>query len=144
MMNLARIFLSAACAFGVAALPACSVAVEPSPLPPVAPPLVDQGSLTVQWLVAGTSDAAVCARYGLADTQVVVYDASGAPVSRDTAPCGLFRVTIPLDEGTYTADVTMLDRRGRAVSSTKTLEAIEIIAGTDLAINLDFPLDSLR
>jgi hypothetical protein len=140
-MKLARILVLAGCALGATSLSACAVAVEPAP-PSVVP--VDQGTLTVQWLVAGGSDAALCVRYGLVDTQVVVYDASGAPVSRDTTSCSDFRVTIPLDEGTYTADVTMLDRRGRAVSSTKTLEAIEIIAGTDLAINLDFPLESLR
>lgn len=139
MMKLAWLWGAAACA-----LAGCSVALEPVAEPPPVVAPAAEGSLTVRWLVAGTNDAAVCDHYGLDAVQIITYDAAGRPVSRDAPPCGSFSVTIPLPEGTYSADVVMLDRSRRAVTSPKTLDAIEIVAGTDLAINMDFPLDSIR
>lgn len=120
------------------------MAVEPIDLPPPVVVPETTGTLTVRWLVAGTRDGAVCAHYGLEEVAVVVYDETGRPVVRGTAPCAGFSMTIELPEGTYSADVDVSDYRGRRATDTKTLHAIEIVRGTDLAINLDFPLDSLR
>ncbi|APR85714.1 Hypothetical protein A7982_11063 [Minicystis rosea] len=144
-MNLASVLLSAACVLGAAAISGCTVSVEPgAPLPP--PPVAiatRSGEITVNWLVAGSSSPSACAYYRATEMEVVIYDSTGQPVVRETTPCGNFSITLPLDEGTYSADVTLLDRRGRVVSSTKTVQALEVIGGTNLAVNIDFPRDSL-
>jgi len=143
-MNLASMVVSAACALG--ALSGCVMSVEPigEPGPPVIELPAGSGSVTLNWLVAGTTSAAVCAQYDAAELELVLYDATGRPVTRALTPCGSFTVSVGLPEGTYTADAALLDAGGRSVSTTKTLEAIEVVAGTDLAINLDFPSSSLR
>jgi hypothetical protein len=143
-MNLAIVMVSAACAIG--ALAGCSVSVEPMGVP--GPPTMElpagDGSMTVNWLVAGTTSPDVCSQYGARQMEIVVYDSTGRPVTRMTEPCGSFSTSIPLPEGTYSADVTLLDAGGGTVSTTKTLSAINVIAGTDLAINVDFPSSSIR
>jgi len=145
MMNLACALISFACALGAAALPGCALSVEPidGVPPPVGVPSRD-GEVTVNWLVAGDSAPVMCARYGAVAMALVVYAASGRPVLHQSAPCGTFTITVSLPEGTYSADATLLDARGRKLSTTRTIDAIEVVAGTNLAINLDFPADSLR
>lgn len=138
-MKLGWVVIPAVCALGALG---CSVAVEPIDVPVVVP--ATTGTLTMRWLVAGTRDGAVCAHYGLEEVDVVVYDPSGRPFARDTAPCARFEMTMELPEGVFSADVDIRDRRGRRATTTKTLHALEIIRDTDLAVNLDFPLDSIR
>jgi hypothetical protein len=48
-----------------------------------------------------------------------------------------------LPDGSYTADVTLVDSAGNSRSVTKPLQAIEVVAGTDLAIDVDFPSSSI-
>src|SRR5512140_2147873 len=108
-MNLACVLVSAACALG--ALSACSVAVEPigEPVPPPVGVVVPaaMGTLTVNWLVGGTTDPAACVQYGAMAMQIAVYDASGAEITRQTAACGSFTITVPLPEGTYSVDAIL-------------------------------------
>jgi hypothetical protein len=143
-MKLASVMVLSACALG--AFSGCSVSVEPigEPGPPAIVVPTGAGSMTLNWLVAGSTNPAVCSQFGASQMEIVVYDASGRPVTRMTEPCGNFTASIALPEGTYTADATLLDAAGRAVSTTKTLEAINVIADTGLTINLDFPSDSIR
>lgn len=142
-MKLASVMVLAACALG--AFSGCSMSVEPIGVP--GPPTIvlptGDGSMTVNWLVAGSTSPAVCSQYRATQTEIVVYDERGRPVTRETYPCGTFSTSIPLPEGIYSADVTLLDAGGRSVSTTKTLRAINVIEGTDLAINVDFPPDSM-
>lgn len=133
------IFLAAALAAGTV-LSGCALSVEPFPPPVVGSSI---GTVTVNWLVQGRSDPAACAEVGATRMEVVVYDANGRPVARETAWCGDFSLTMPLPEGDYTADATLIDARWNRVTTTKTLRAIDVIPDTDLAINLDFPSGSL-
>jgi hypothetical protein len=117
----------------------CSITAEPPTI--VAP--ASTGTLTVRWTVAGSVRPSMCGTFGATHLEVVVYDESGAEVTRATSPCAGFSVTLPLPDGTYSADVTLIDPAGGARSVTKPLHAIEIISGTDLAIDLDFPQSSI-
>jgi hypothetical protein len=120
----------------------CSVTAEPFVTAP-APAPVPAGTLTVRWTVAGSVRPDLCGAFGATHLEVVVYDETGAEVTRTTPPCGGFSVTIPLPDGTYSADVTLIDPAGGARSTTKPLQAIEVVAGTDLAIDVDFPQSSI-
>lgn len=139
-MKLAWIMFPALCALGTAALSGCSVALEPE----IVLPREETGSVTVNWLVAGSSHPLACARFGAEEMELVVYDEDRRPVARETASCRSFSISLSLPEGRYTADVRLLGAGQRSASTSRTLEDIDIVAGTDLAINVDFPADSLQ
>lgn len=125
-------------AFPVAcAVAGCSLAVEPTITIPPEEPEADTGSVTVNWLVGGSSNPAACAQLGAREMELVIYDRNDRPVSRETASCESFTISVSLPEGRYSADVRMLGG-GQGTGARKTLEDIDVIAGTDLAINVDF------
>jgi hypothetical protein len=117
----------------------CTVTTEP----PVVVTPAPTGTLTVHWTVANSVDPSACSAYSATDLEVVLYDESGTQVTSATGPCEGFALTIPLPEGSYSADVTLVDPNGTARSTTKPLQALSIIAGTDLAVDLDFPSTSI-
>jgi hypothetical protein len=143
-MHLAKLVLGLGTSALVALFTAgCAVTVEGPPTPvPVEQP-ASMGSLTVRWLVAGTTSASVCEGYRASTLHLAVFDANGRRAATTDAPCESFAVSLSLPEGTYTADAMLVDVNGRAVSTTKTLRAIEVVSGTDLAIDLDFPAASM-
>lgn len=118
----------------------CSVAVSPSP--PVGVETAAMGTMTLRWTVTGTTSPSACAAYGATLLEVVVYDAAGNEVAHANQGCGAFGITLDLPDGTYTAEVTLIDSAGNARSVTKPLHAIEVVTGTDIAIDLDFPAAS--
>jgi hypothetical protein len=101
------------------------------------------GTLTVRWLVAGTTDPGACASAGADALELVVYDAAGTEVATAKEPCESFSLTLSLPEGAYSADATLIDVGSNARSVTTRLNAIRVSAGTDLAIDVDFPGASL-
>lgn len=130
-----------------ATLMGCTLGVEGGIQGGVGPPPVTvpaaTGTLTVRWLVAGTTNPSVCDSYGATTMELVVYDAAGNEVTRVNAPCASFALTLTLLEGTYTADATLVDARSNARSVTKALLAIDVVAGTDIAIDIDFTSTSI-
>jgi hypothetical protein len=130
--------ISFLCALAAPAM-GCSIAV--SPTPPIA--LAGEGTVTVRWLVTGTTDPRMCDAYGATTLELILYDASGNEYARANAPCDAFYVSVPLPEGTYSAEVTLVDPRSNARSVTRPLEVIDVIAGTDLAIDIDFTASSM-
>jgi len=116
----------------------CTVGVVTPPVEMAA-----TGTLTVTWLMAGTTDASLCAGYGARSLELAVYDEAGNEVTTVDTPCESFSTTVELPEGTYTADATLVDAASRAKSVTKPLSGIDIVAGTDLTIDLDFPTGSM-
>ena len=140
-MYLAKLVIPlSACALAAATL-GCTVGVEA----PVGPPVTTAaaGTLTVRWLVSGTTDPSMCDANRASTLELVVYDAAGTQVATATAPCESFSLTLPLSDGTYSADVTLIDPAGNSRSVTKPLSAVEIVTGTDLAIDVDFPSNSI-
>lgn len=118
---------------------ACTVGVEGPPV--VVPAAI--GTLTVTWLVAGTSDPSMCSAYGASAMEVVVYDAAGQEVTTVQPSCSDFAVTLELPEGTYTAEATLVDSASGARSVTKPISTFDVVDGTDIAIDLDFPASSM-
>lgn len=100
------------------------------------------GALTVNWTIAGTVDPAACALSGADAFELVVYDDFGRFVTEAEAPCESFFISIELDDGFYSADATLVDVFDGAVTVTAPLENLDIIADTELVIDLDFPSSS--
>jgi hypothetical protein len=125
------------------AAPAMGCSVAFSPAPPPIELAAGEGSMTVHWSVVGTFDPAQCDAFGATTMEVIIYDASGHEFAHANAPCDAFSVSVPLPEGTYSAEATLIDPVANARSVTKPLQAIQVVAGTDLAIDLDFPPGSM-
>jgi hypothetical protein len=115
--------------------------VEPTGGPPPPVPPAD-GTVTVTWSLDLQHDPGLCVQFGATHLELVVYDAQGRRVDKVTAPCQEFAVTDPLPEGTYTAEVTLIDPGSNARTVTKTIQDIQVVAGTDEQIAIDFPSSS--
>jgi hypothetical protein len=100
------------------------------------------GSLMVEWTVDGQQSGLDCADLGVDRLEIVIYDSSGAEVDEIEPFCESFAVAVDLEEGRYFADVTLVDSLDRAATLTETIERIVIIAGTELNVEVDFPIDS--
>jgi hypothetical protein len=137
MHQLTLVLPMLACAFGGAG---CSVTATREP--PVVTVSPATGSLTLRWHFNGVDDPAVCSAYAATTLELVVYDETGSQVTTVNAPCETLSVSLALQDGTYSADATLVDAAGNSRTLTKPLHAIEVVAGTDIAIDLDFPSGS--
>ena len=103
----------------------------------------DDGLLTVQWSLDDTFDQDACLDYGARTIELVIYDRYDDVVEHFEARCGDFAASIELEDGAYGLDATLLDRSGRAVTTTLELE-VDVFEGEETFVDIDFPLDSLR
>jgi hypothetical protein len=133
------VVFAAACALG-ALSSGCSTEISAGP--PVVVP-VASGRLTVLWTIQGSTSPAACAAVGADALALDVYDVTGAPVDTFHGNCEDFAISVDLPEGDYSADATLVDVADRSVSTTLTLNAIRIVAGTELTIDTDFPGSSI-
>ena len=100
------------------------------------------GSLTVEWTIDGQTNPADCADFAVDRLELVVYTGSDELVDEFEPLCESFSVTVDLFEGYYYGDATLVDSFDGAATFTEPLEDIDIVAGTDLVISVDFPVDS--
>lgn len=100
------------------------------------------GTLTVNWSIDGLSDPIDCEDFGVDRLELVIFDLAGDEVAELSPFCESFGVSVDLPEGSYFADVTLVDSFDRAATLTETLDALDIIGGTELAVGVDFPIDS--
>jgi hypothetical protein len=100
------------------------------------------GTLTVEWTIDGTQNPLDCVDLNVDRLELSIYSPDGRLVDEVEPYCESFGVSVDLLDGVYTADVTLVDSFDDAVTFTSTLDDIDIIAGTDLAIDVDFPIDS--
>lgn len=100
------------------------------------------GTLTVNWSIDGLTDPIDCEDFGVDRMEVVIFDLAGDEVAELEPFCEAFGVSVDLPEGSYFADVTLVDTFDRAATLTETLDALDIIGGTDLTVGVDFPVDS--
>lgn len=100
------------------------------------------GTLTVNWSIDGLRDPFDCEDFGVDRLELVIFDLAGDEVDELEPFCESFGISVDLPEGSYFADVTLVDSFDRAATLTETLDALDIIAGTDLTVGVDFPVDS--
>jgi hypothetical protein len=102
----------------------------------------DVGTLTIDVTLDGTKDPIACADYGATDIELVVYDSRGTEVAEDYAPCEDFAISVDLHDGVYSADVTLVDAANKAVTTTLPIDDVDVRAGKELVIDVDFPKGS--
>ena len=104
----------------------------------------DEGTLLVDWTLDDSDDSRVCDDFGARDLELAIFDDRDRIVDRFRAPCDDFAVEIDLLDGVYSIDATLLDRSGGDVTTTVSVDEIDVYAGDETPIHIDFPLDSIR
>jgi hypothetical protein len=127
---------------GALALGACGCADSEDEAPIVVVPR-ELGSLTVQWSIFGRADRFDCSDVGADRFELLIYDDFGVFFTEAEGPCQTFEFSIDLPTGSFSADATLVDAFDRALSTTTTLEALDIIVDTDLVVSVDFPPGSI-
>jgi hypothetical protein len=106
--------------------------------------IVDSSApLTVRWTIDGTVDSGACAFYRADLFELVVLDIDGGVVAELTTPCEEFQISLELLEGSYDADATLIDVLDRPVTITEQLDDLRVIPGTELVVDVDFPVQSI-
>jgi hypothetical protein len=99
------------------------------------------GTLEVFWTIDGATDPFDCADFGVDRMELQIYD-GGRLVDEFEPFCEDFGISIDLFDGIYDGTATLVDSFDNAATVPEPLEAIDIIAGTTLTIDIDFPIDS--
>lgn len=124
----------------LALLSGCSVDAGVSAGTTVAPDAT--GTVTVLSSIEGSTNPSECDFVGATGLELAVYEGS-RPVTTVTADCYDFQISVALADGVYNADATLLDQNGQPVSTTLTLDELNVVAGTDLQVDIDFPSSSI-
>jgi hypothetical protein len=114
-------------------LPGCIIVDDDDP-----PPLV--GTLTVEWSIGGAQDPLDCIDFGV-DRLELVISGPGEDIEVE-AVCEDFITSVDLYEGRYVADATLVDSFDRAATLTQPIDDVDVIDGTELILEVDFPLGS--
>ena len=99
------------------------------------------GTLEVLWTIDGHTDPIDCADFAADRLELQIYD-GGRLVNEFEPFCEDFGVSVDMFDGVYDGTATLIDSFDDPVTTVEDLEAIDIIAGTTLTIDVDFPLGS--
>jgi hypothetical protein len=123
------------------ALTGCTGQIAFQPTPGVVPEQA-AGRVTVEFSVSGTQDPAICGAHAATELEVVVYDDAGQPVTTAYGPCEGFAVSLDLPEGRYQAQATLVGPDRQPITTTLPLQDLDVVAGTELTVQADFPANS--
>lgn len=107
--------------------------------PTASVPRVGVGVLEQAWTIEGSTDPALCARYGADLMRVVVLDEGDNIQATEFAPCDAFVMRPPLVAGNYTGNATFLTAAGGPVSATLPLPPFVIVDEGTTRQLIDFP-----
>jgi len=100
------------------------------------------GTLTIEWTIDGQTNPDDCAAFGVDRFELVLYEGGDYVVDEVEPLCEAFSISVDMVDGLYYGDATLVDSFDRAATVTLPIDDIDIIAGTDLVIPVDFPIDS--
>ena len=132
-----------ACAAAAFSLSQCVVNPDSgSGSPSASPPTSSStGAISVLSSIGGTTQTSSCGMVGASALELAVFEGPDH-YTTVTSPCTDFQITVTLPEGDYNADATLLDSQSRPVSTTLTLYDLRVISGTNLKVEVDFPMSS--
>jgi hypothetical protein len=99
------------------------------------------GTLTIDWSLDDSFDPDACDDYDARYIELAIYEGRDE-VALLQPRCDDFEISIDLPDGEYSLDATLLDRSERAVSTTLSLDDIDVYEDLETPISIDFPLDS--
>lgn len=120
--------------FGLTMVPGCLVVDDDDDPDPI-------GTLEVLWTIDGRTDPVDCLDFGVDRLELRIYD-RGDLIDEIEPFCEDFGVALDMFDGVYDGEATLVDSFDRVVAVPEPLDNIDIIAGTTLTIDIDFPLDS--
>jgi hypothetical protein len=104
--------------------------------------VVGDGLVTVDFTIDGATDARDCALSGADSIDVVITTSDGLVAGESRDACGAFTTSVDVAPGSYYGDATLLDRSGRAVTTTVDLGHFFVHRDTEVIVDADFPADS--
>jgi hypothetical protein len=104
----------------------------------------DEGTLAIDWTLDDSFDPRACDDFEARDLELVIYDDRDHVVDRISVACDDFSADIDLLDGVYSIDATLIARSGDDVTTTVSVDNIDVYAGDDTPVHIDFPLDSIR
>jgi|GEM_PF-1927087 len=102
------------------------------------------GMLQLDWTIASSPAASLCASYGAVNISFSLFDANGnAYGSANVSSCSAqTAIVYAITPGTYNVTAKMLDANGQTITTTATATSVIITAGTKTEQAFDFPLSS--
>lgn len=102
----------------------------------------DLGTLTVEWTLFGDDAPVDCRATGSDRLEIAIYDVFDDHVTTLYPHCDEFEISLSLEEGTYAAELTLVDSFNESVTTTQIIEDLDVIEDLDLALSVDFSPDS--
>ena len=99
------------------------------------------GWLSIDWSLDDSLDPDACDHYDAYETELILYE-DGHEIEHFSPRCEEFELSIDLHDGEYSLDATLIDGHGDPVTTTLSLDDIDVYEGHETRISLDFPLDS--
>lgn len=98
------------------------------------------GSLTVQWTISGRREPLDCGGLGIDRFRVSLTAVGGTATEPWDAPCDAFQTSLDLSPGAYSGEAVMVDRLDRPVTLSLPLDEVEVVAGREALVAIDFPM----
>jgi hypothetical protein len=101
-----------------------------------------RGEAVVHWTIDGATDPTACVLNGADRVEIHAIDAWGHTSASATPACTAFTTSLWLDDGWYHVDATLIDGRGRAVSTTTSAGPFEVVHDERGYVQVDFGFDA--
>jgi hypothetical protein len=125
----------------LAALPACTATVEPTPTAVIVP-TETTGTVIIDWTIRSGTDPGDCALAGAAALQIHIVTIDVVDAGTYEQDCGAFSTSIALAPGTYQASALLVDFAGGARTTSVAIQPFTVFGADVLTIPIDFPADS--
>lgn len=86
---------------------------------------IENSSIELNWTLLDTTDPASCDAAGADSMQLLLFE-EGFPLEKQQVPCEQFTLETFVLPGDYTAEMTLLNSAGNAVSGTKRIETFTV------------------
>lgn len=102
----------------------------------------DSGVLTVAWTIENYNEPSDCAFYGVDRLELAIYDIFNDEVTTTYPLCEDFAVSVVLPEGLYSIDVTLVDSFNESVTTTTSIDGVDVEEDEEQVVPINFPTRS--
>jgi hypothetical protein len=101
--------------------------------------VVANGTMIVDWTIAGTKDPSECAVTGATTIDITVTTTNRVFVGEFQQDCEAFATSISLAPGNYTATAVLLDLHGAARTTSVDIGAFSVLGDSQIVLPINFP-----